>query len=158
MYILNYFSAGTMKEQSDNERRSFLKWLLGLGFFGWLGTVFYPLFRYLVPPEIPEANISSLKVGFLKDFTEGTGYIFQFGRKPGILIRLNNGQFKAFSATCTHLSCIVQYRKDLNQIWCACHNGRFDLTGRNVSGPPPKPLDEFDVNIKGDEVWVTKRA
>ncbi|MEE9167338.1 MAG: Rieske (2Fe-2S) protein [Candidatus Neomarinimicrobiota bacterium] len=118
----------------------------------------YPIVRYLIPPPIPEANISSIRVGSVGDFSPETGIIFQFGRIPGILIRLENGQFKAFSATCTHLSCIVQYRGDLNQIWCACHNGRFDLTGRNVAGPPPRPLEEYDVKLEGEEVWVTKRA
>lgn len=135
-----------------------MKWLLGLGVFGWLGSIVYPVVRYLVPPRIPEANISTIQVGSVDDFAAGTGTIFRFGRFPGILIRLKSGQFKAFSATCTHLSCIVQYREDLNQIWCACHNGRFDLTGRNVAGPPPRPLEEYDVRLEGEEVWVTKRA
>lgn len=147
-----------MEIESTQQRRSFLKWLMGLSIFGWLGTVFYPITRFLIPPRIPEANISSIRVGTATDFLEASGTIFQFGRKPGILIRLKNGDYKAFAATCTHLSCIVQYRDDLNQIWCACHNGRFDLSGRNVAGPPPRPLEEYDVNMKGDEVWVTKRT
>lgn len=147
-----------MERTSDPERRSLLKWLLGLGVFGWLGSVLYPVARFLVPPSIPEANISSLRVGVRDDFPVGTGTIFQFGRKPGILIRLGEDEFKAFTATCTHLSCVVQYRPDLSQIWCACHNGRFDLTGRNVAGPPPRPLDAFDVYLRGDEVWVARQA
>jgi len=147
-----------MNNTSPQNRRSFLKWFMRIGLFGWLGSIFYPIARYLVPPKIPEANISSLQVGSVDDFSTGSGTIFRFGRKPGILIRLKTGQFKAFAATCTHLSCIVQFRDDLNQIWCACHNGRFDLTGRNVAGPPPRPLEEFDVNLEGNEVWVTKRT
>lgn len=147
-----------MNNTSPQNRRSFLKWFMRIGLFGWLGSIFYPIARYLVPPKIPEANISSLQVGSVDDFSTGSGIIFRFGRIPGILIRLKTGQFKAFAATCTHLSCIVQFRDDLNQIWCACHNGRFDLTGRNVAGPPPRPLEEFDVNLEGNEVWVTKRT
>lgn len=147
-----------MNNTSPQNRRSFLKWFMRIGLFGWLGSIFYPIARYLVPPKIPEANISSLQVGSVDDFSTGSGTIFRFGRIPGILIRLKTGQFKAFAATCTHLSCIVQFRDDLNQIWCACHNGRFDLTGRNVAGPPPRPLEEFDVNLEGNEVWVTKRT
>ncbi len=41
-------------------------------------------------------------------------------------------------------------------IWCACHNGRYDLTGKNVSGPPPRPLEEFHVNVRGDEIIVSR--
>lgn len=146
-----------MNQNSSPERRSFLKWLLGLGVFGWLGSIVYPVVRYLIPPKIPEANISSIRVGSADIPAPEEGKIFPFGRIPVILIRLQDGQFKAFSATCTHLSCIVRYRSDLNQIWCACHNGRFDLAGRNVAGPPPRPLEEFDVRLEGEDVWVTKR-
>ena len=52
----------------------------------------------------------------------------------------------------------MQYRPDLGQIWCACHNGHFDLNGHNVSGPPPSPLSAFDVNVRGDEIVVSKGA
>jgi Rieske Fe-S protein len=52
----------------------------------------------------------------------------------------------------------VQYRPDLERIWCACHNGHYDLTGRNVEGPPPRPLDRFDVAMKGDDVLIVRRA
>ena len=61
------------------------------------------------------------------------------------------------SATCTHLSCTVQYRADVQQVWCACHNGMYDLNGRNISGPPPRPLEAFDVNVKGNEIYVSRK-
>ncbi len=75
-----------------------------------------------------------------------------------ILINTPAGELKAFSATCTHLGCIVQYRSDLSQIWCACHNGHFDLNGKNVEGPPPRPLEEYVVNVRGDQIIVSKRS
>jgi Rieske Fe-S protein len=71
---------------------------------------------------------------------------------------LLSGELRAFSAVCTHLSCIVQYRPDLTQIWCACHNGHYDLNGKNIAGPPPKPLEEYAVNVRGDKIVVSKRA
>jgi Rieske Fe-S protein len=52
----------------------------------------------------------------------------------------------------------VQYRPDLQQIWCACHNGHYDLNGRNVSGPPPRPLRAYDVNVNGDELVISRTA
>jgi Rieske Fe-S protein len=52
----------------------------------------------------------------------------------------------------------VQYRKDMGLIWCACHNGKYDLNGRNVSGPPPRPLEAYKVLVQGDEVIVTKNV
>ena len=67
------------------------------------------------------------------------------------------GAYRALSATCTHLLWTVQYRPDLKEIWCPCHNGIYDLNGRNVSGPPPRPLDVFDVHLGGDEVVVSRK-
>ena len=147
-----------MKEKVNSSRRNFISWILGVGFFGWLASVIYPLIRYIIPPKVPEARVSTVKVGKINDFKPNTGTIFKFGNKPGILIRLPNGEFRAFSATCTHLSCIVQYRPDLKLIWCACHNGKYDLTGKNIAGPPPRPLERFKVVVRGEDVFVTKEA
>lgn len=138
------------------DRRKFLNYLIGGGLLGWLGSVFYPLFSYLKPPKVPEANVNSIKAGLAADFPANSAQIVKFGRKPLILIKTETNEFRAFAATCTHLDCIVQYRTDTKQIWCACHNGIYDLRGRNVSGPPPKPLDEFSVNVINDEIIISK--
>jgi Rieske Fe-S protein len=140
---------------SSPSRRGFLNTLLGISALSWLASIFYPVSKYLIPPEASEPNVKSVKVGKVDEFEPDSGTIFKFGRKPGILIRTPDGDFRAFSATCTHLDCTVQYRKDLGQIWCACHNGKYNLSGLNVSGPPPRPLQPFQVAIKGDEVFVS---
>ena len=140
------------------DRRQFTNYLLGGGLIAWLGSVLYPLISYLRPPKIAEANVQTVKAGAASQFAVNTGQIIKFGRKPVILVRSESGEFKAFSATCTHLDCIVQYRGDLKQIWCACHNGLYDLSGRNISGPPPRPLDEYVVNVVEDEINVSKPA
>jgi Rieske Fe-S protein len=54
------------------------------------------------------------------------------------------------------LQCTVQYRDDLHHVWCACHNGHYDLNGKNISGPPPRPLEQYAVNVRGDEIFVSK--
>ena len=147
-----------MNGTEELSRRSFLNWLLGIAGLSGLVAILYPIVRYLKPQEIAEAAISSLRVGLVEDFPPDSGTIFKFGRKPGLLIHTSGGKFKAFHATCTHLSCIVQYRKDLGAIYCACHNGRFDINGNNISGPPPRPLEEFDVFLKGNEIYVSLRS
>lgn len=139
-------------------RRQFTNFLLAGGVIGWIGSVLYPLVSFLKPPKVAEANVNSVKAGAVADFAANSGQIVKFGRKPVILIRTDDGEFRAFSATCTHLECIVQYRGDLKQIWCACHNGLYDLHGRNISGPPPRPLDEYAVNVVNDEVIVSRMA
>lgn len=138
-------------------RRRFIHGILGAGLLSSIGAFLYPVVRYLFPVARGE-SLSSVVAAKLAELKPNTGKIFKFGSRPGLLIRTTDGEWKAFSAVCTHLSCTVQYRPETQQILCACHNGIFDLTGQVVSGPPPRPLEEFQVNIRGDEVVVGRRA
>ena len=139
-------------------RRQFTNFVLAGSVLGWLGSVLYPVISFLKPPKIAEANVNSVKAGPESDFPANSSQIIKFGRKPVIVIRTEGGDFRAFEATCTHLDCIVQYRPDLKQIWCACHNGLYDAHGRNVSGPPPRPLEPYAVNVVAGEIVVSKIA
>jgi len=141
-------------QPKKSKRRDFLNILLGTGFIAWLGALFFPVFKYLEPPEVEEVKVSNVKIGGIDDMEKDSGKIIKFGNKPVIVIRKTNGDYIAFSAVCTHLDCIVQYRKDYGQIYCACHNGRYDLNGRVASGPPPAPLQKYAVTIKDKEVIV----
>jgi Rieske Fe-S protein len=92
----------------------------------------------------------------LNEVPVNSGKIFKFGSKPGILVRTDSGELKAFSAVCTHLDCIFQYEAYKKQIWFACLYGLFFLYGKFVSGPPPLPLEEFKVNTRGYEIVLSK--
>jgi Rieske Fe-S protein len=139
-------------------RRNLLNWLLGTWSAGVVGSVVFPIMKYLVPPEIPEAPTLSVKAGPASTLTPNSARVVPFGSKPAIVVRLANGELRAFAATCTHLSCTVQFRADLEEIWCACHNGHYDLHGRNVSGPPPRPLEAYEADEQGDEIVISRRA
>lgn len=137
-------------------RRAFVRTLLGSGFLGSLLSFFYPVARFLLPPPASDSSSDEVVAGQVSELKNNTGKIFRFGSKPGLLIRTADGSYRALSATCTHLDCTVQYRSDLQRVWCACHNGMYDLTGRNVSGPPPRPLQQYEVHVRGDEIVVTR--
>lgn len=140
-------------------RRKFVNWLLGTGVGALLASIVYPVARYLVPPTSEEAETRSVTLSMRPDEVEpDSGQIFKFGSDPGILIRTPGGELRAFSAICTHLSCIVQYRPDLDHIWCACHDGHYDLQGTNIKGPPPRPLEEYDVAVRDDRIVVSKKT
>jgi Rieske Fe-S protein len=142
----------------NQSKRDFLKYFFAGSVTAFLGAVLYPIFAYLVPPKQAGVEVSSVKAGKLSEIEKESGKIIKFGTKPVILIRTANDELRAFSATCTHLDCTVQYRKDFGMIWCACHNGKYDLNGRNISGPPPRPLDEFRVLLHGDEILISKKT
>jgi len=149
-------------------RRTFLDWLLSRTLVTWIaGTsvgglivaVVYPVARYLVPPESAESAASSVTLPFgPEEVAPNSAKIFKFGNRPGIIVRTPSGELRAFSAACTHLGCIVQHRADLGHLWCACHNGHFDLNGINIQGPPPRPLEAYVVNVRGDQIVVSKGA
>jgi Rieske Fe-S protein len=132
------------------QRRAFLDRLLGVGFVSTLIAVAYPVWRYLVPPRSGEPAVASTVAGSAAGFKSNSGVVFKFGSRPGLLVRTPEGEFRAFSAVCTHLDCTVQYKPETSQIWCACHNGMYDLAGNVVSGPPPRPLERLTVNLRGE--------
>jgi Rieske Fe-S protein len=137
-------------------RRGFFNWLLNVSGLATLGSIVFPVVKFLIPPETAESTESSVVAGTVDELPVNGWKIFKFGTRPGILIRKKEGEFIAFSAKCTHLDCIVQYKGENRMIWCACHNGHYDLTGKNISGPPPRPLEVYKANILGDKVIVTR--
>jgi Rieske Fe-S protein len=143
-------------EPASSKRREFLDYLLGTSVVATLLAISYPILRFIIPPQVVESAQNSVVAGKANEIAANSGKIFKFGNKPGILVRTASGELKAFAATCTHLDCIVQYRPDMKMIWCACHNGQYNLSGQNVGGPPPRPLEEYTVNTRGDDVVVTK--
>ena len=136
-------------------RRKLINWFLGTSFGALAVSVIYPVLRYMTPPKIAEAQTNQVEAGQVNDpVLRDKGYkILRFGAEPVILVKAADNDFRAFSATCTHLDCIVGFQKDKSQIYCNCHGGTYDLTGRNVAGPPPRPLTPYKVNVvaKGSE-------
>jgi cytochrome b6-f complex iron-sulfur subunit len=141
-----------------SERRSIVRWLLGGGFAASIISFLYPAFKFMNPPAVPEAAVNEVAAGKVQDLKPNSGKIVKFGSRPVLLIHTGDNEWRAFSAVCTHLNCTVQYQEASHQIWCACHNGLYNLNGQVVSGPPPKALEEYAVRIRGDEVVVSRRA
>jgi cytochrome b6-f complex iron-sulfur subunit len=138
-------------------RRRVVELFLSGGLFASLVSFVYPVLRYLVPPPVADLGGDEVVAAKLGDLKPNSAKIFRFGNRPGLLLRIGEGEYRAFSATCTHLSCTVQYRTDLHEIWCACHNGMYDLNGRNVSGPPPRPLENYRVHVRGEDLVVSRK-
>ncbi len=143
----------------DPARRGFINWFLGTAAGAFALSVLYPVSRYLIPPQTGESAAGTVTLPIKpEELKPNAGQIFKFGTRPGILVRTPAGELRAFSAVCTHLNCTVQYRGDLGHIWCACHNGHYDLTGKNIEGPPPRPLEAFTANIRGNQIVISKGA
>ena len=73
---------------------------------------------------------------------------------PGVFVKQEGGKVTCFSAVCTHAGCAVQWQRENNQFVCPCHQGKFDATGKNVFGPPPRPLDPMQAVLENGEIVV----
>jgi len=141
-------------------RRNFV--VGGVGALGacYVGVLGYPVYRYLATPAQRAADLASITEISLKDADKlepGTALMFRFGTRPAMLIHQQDGTWTALSAVCTHLGCTVQYQADQDRIFCACHSGVYDAkTGTPVSGPPPKGLEQYSVEVKDGEVIVSR--
>ena len=140
------------------ERRTLLRWLLGGGFTASVLSFLYPAIKFMNPPSVPEASTNEVSAGKVQSLKPNSGKIVKFGSRPALLIRVSETEWRAYSAICTHLNCTVQFQDSTRQIWCACHNGFYDLNGKVVSGPPPRPLEEYAVHIRGEDVVITRRV
>jgi len=133
----------------DVSRRKFVNWFLGTSVGAAFASMAYPVFQFLSPPEVPEAGVHQIEAGATNDpeFLDRGFRIVRFGVEPVIVVRLSETDFRAFAGTCTHLDCIVEFQPGERRLWCNCHNGGYDMAGRNTVGPPPKPLEVFKVDL-----------
>jgi cytochrome b6-f complex iron-sulfur subunit len=134
------------------KRRSFLTILTtALGLTA-LGSLAYPLFRFLLPIE---SSIKAKSVILpLSQLPVDTTKDIMVGLTPAIVLNIRGKGYLAFSRVCTHLGCLVKYHRERQEFICPCHAGTFDLDGNVLSGPPPKPLPKFAVKIEGSNLVI----
>ena len=142
-----------MDTEKPISRRTFLDWLLGAGLVAWVVGLVAPMISYVWPAQSRGPSVQTVSAGKVSDFAEWQSKIIAVGGHPVIVVRTPQG-FRAFSAICTHLGCIVGWDASRKQIACPCHAGFFDLNGKVVSGPPPKALPEHGVAVVNNEVMV----
>jgi cytochrome b6-f complex iron-sulfur subunit len=139
-------------------RRKFVNYFLGSSLAGTIIAFLYPVIRYMLPTKQTEPVIKKTTAATVGELAPNTFKIFKFGTSPGILIYTPDGELRAFSAVCTHLTCTVIYESSTGTILCPCHNGRYDLSGKVISGPPPLPLESYNVEVSGGEIIVSKKG
>ncbi len=140
---------------ASRERRGLLGLLVGCGIVASLVSIIYPILEFILPPTVAEVDTETVAAR-LDELVPGSAKIFRFGSRPALLIRLADGTYRAMSAVCTHLNCTVQYRPREQDVWCPCHNGVYNTQGGNVSGPPPRPLAQFVVHVRGKDIVVSR--
>lgn len=141
------------KEQTTTTRRGFLDWLISLGALITGLAVTIPGVMYLWPAARGK-GAKRVQVKGAGKLAPGQSMMVQVNGKAAIVVRERSG-LKAFSASCTHLGCLVKWVPGKRQFHCPCHAGVFDENGAVVSGPPPTPLPEYKVKKIGAKVFVS---
>lgn len=141
-------------------RRGFVRIAIGGITLAYAGAIGYPIYRYLNSPvETAQAAAAVREVTLEKadELPPGSAMIFKFGVRPAILVHHADGSWSALSAVCTHMGCTVHYEAKESLIKCECHGGVFDpKTGENIAGPPPRPLERYELEVAPGQVTVRR--
>jgi cytochrome b6-f complex iron-sulfur subunit len=139
-------------------RRRWLDALLGGSLVAWAAAVIYPILRYLTPPrDAGGADKTVLTDEQKKEIESARSVIVPLASDRVIVFEQKSGKLSALSAVCTHEGCTVQYLPADALIWCACHNGKYSLDGRVISGPPPRPLAAYEVDGSLDKTVTVEK-
>jgi cytochrome b6-f complex iron-sulfur subunit len=140
-----------------NGRRDFLKIAIGIWGAVCAAPVLGMIIQYISPVATKVGVHEAVLVGRSGDFAQGTVKIVRVNKDPVLLIHTPAGQFRALSARCTHLGCVVQYQESpAPHFGCNCHGSQFDMNGLNTSGPAPKPLPPYRVTLNGSSIYLTR--
>ena len=158
-----------MNEENSVSRRDTMK-LAIWSIAGLMGTALgIPAIAYIVGPALQQdedqgwiklGSAGKVELGvptlFNAKITSQTGWV-STEQQVGVFVLTENGrEYIAMSNICTHLGCRVRWIQDQEQFLSPCHYGIFDKHGMVVSGPPPRPLDRYEVKLKDDQIYIGK--
>lgn len=145
-------------KDAQARRRLLLTRLVKAGLAAWAAGVITPALVYLWPARKGAGTEGPLDAGPVGDIAVGDGKLFEAGGRPVLVLRVAENEYHALSAVCTHLGCVVEWRKEKGDVFCACHGGRFDNSGKVLGGPPPKPLAAYPVAVRDERLEVDLRV
>jgi Rieske Fe-S protein len=156
-----------MGETDELSRRNFMQaaiWgmggLIGIGFG--VSAVVYVVghslqgqqtqtWVHLGPTSKVEQGVPTL---FTFNLQTQTGWISSTEEVSVYILTTDGRTYIAMSNICTHLGCHVRWIQDQNEFICPCHNGQFNIDGEVIAGPPPRPLDRYNVKVENDQLFV----
>lgn len=155
------------EEQGAISRRNFLE-IATLSIGGVIGLgLALPAISYVIGPSLKKTDVQEwIRIGSASKVEIGVPTLFKVKIKRQVgwnvteeelamyVVTENGRDFVAISNICTHLGCRVRWITKEEQFFCPCHNGVFDKQGNVVSGPPPKPLNQYQVKLENDQLFI----
>jgi Rieske Fe-S protein len=131
----------------EPSRRTFFGTVIGLA----MALVAWPKMTFAAGGKkvaLPLASVEKLqKVGGFM--------VTKVKDKDLLLIRDGEKSVHAFEAKCPHENCPLIYVPDEKKVKCPCHKSLFDLSGKVLSGPPPRPLESYPATLEGERILIT---
>jgi menaquinol-cytochrome c reductase iron-sulfur subunit len=157
------------------ERRAFHLTVI-YGIWGLItGALAIPAGVYLLfPPKartkedwVEAGDVSHLKPDSPEELifrrTRRDGWKVTSEKTSAWIVKTSSNDVIAFAPQCTHLGCGYRWDEERQNFLCPCHNSTFGIDGKVLSGPAPRPLDRYDVQLKGTElllgaIQISKKA
>ena len=151
---------------SDSSRRRFQLGTIYTLMAGIGAALGIPAAGYLLVPGPSKKKDEWVEVAELSRLPESQPeeIVFRRNRKDGWKIlsektsawvsKKPGGQVVAFAPSCTHLGCAFHYDEKQRNYLCPCHTSTFDLEGRPLDGPAPRPLDRYQTRIEGGKLLL----
>ena len=138
----------------DISRRRFLSQaVMGFGVVFGMGLLGLRFLQFLMPHRM-QRQTEAVLIGTESRIPLGEAVPMDLGGQKILVLKTEDG-VAVFSRRCTDLGCLVSWNKERQQFVCPCHQGTFDKNGKNISGPPPRPLDRMELVRRGEQLYVT---
>jgi len=148
------------------DRRAFLSRIVGFSSFVITGILGLPIFRFIAA-SLAEEQASWYPIGRIEDLPEGVSRVtFNRVMRDNWLSRSvqeyvwvrkkSDGSAIVFEPHCTHLGCAYEWNENAVQFQCPCHGGRFNEDGKRIAGPPPRPLDRYEIKSEAGMLKIGK--
>lgn len=135
------------------DRRDFLNGIATAALLAAAAGAAVVTLEYLSPNVLFEPP-TSFRIGVPENYAVNS--VTYFPEQQVYIVRAPAG-FSAFSAICTHLGCITQWKPEADMIACPCHGSKFQPDGKVIAGPAPRPLPHYSINLAADgELLVNK--
>jgi Rieske Fe-S protein len=147
-----------MEKESDINRRKFME----IGIYTITGTIAavsgVALARFAVGSSFDKKQSKWIELNpeDVQEAAEGFArVVLEYEQKDGWLTAtVKKDEVIAVSAACSHLGCIVTWDEEKKIFQCPCHDGRYDMEGRVISGPPPGPLKRHKTKIEDGKIFL----
>ena len=139
-------------------RRTFLNTLFGGWLVAFFSGTFFALMKFAFPTLGKEPDFVVLNRKDFVDIPNNSVKRFPWGGKLGYYFKKVDGSVIALTGICTHMECNVTYRPVEKRFFCPCHDGWYDDTGKNIAGPPPRPLEVYTVTEEGEKLIIAKKG